>query len=111
MGSIMAQVAHGVCKLLELHRSSTNLSNYLQEVNSMTKVVLSVKNQSQLLKLQEELSEQGIIYLSLREFLFSAAAINTHILIVVSFVSFFYPLSLSLSRAYISIKLWLVHMI
>ena len=60
IGSIMAQVGHGVCKILELHRSSTNLSNYLQEVNSMTKVVLSVKNQPQLVLLQKELSEQGI---------------------------------------------------
>ncbi|KAJ3349808.1 hypothetical protein HDU91_006334 [Kappamyces sp. JEL0680] len=58
-GSIIAQAAHGVGKCLWVHGQHANMQRYMADVDNMTKVVLSVKNQSQLRLLHGELQAQG----------------------------------------------------
>jgi peptidyl-tRNA hydrolase len=61
-GSILAQAGHVCCKLMVEHSKNDKLQKYLQNTNEMVKVVLSVKNKSQLALLREELQSEGILY-------------------------------------------------
>lgn len=53
--SILAQAGHGCSKLIWNQRTNDRVLEYMKDPNHMTKVVLSVKNQSQLSLLEEEL--------------------------------------------------------
>ena len=61
MGSIIAQAAHNVSKLVWIHREHPIILDYMKDPNDMTKVVLSVKNENQLKLLSLELSSAGFI--------------------------------------------------
>lgn len=61
MGSIIAQAGHGVSKTLWIHRDNLKVVDYMKDTNDMTKVVLSVKNSSQLKLLYNELLEAGFL--------------------------------------------------
>ena len=61
-GSVLAQSGHIFCKLLVEHSQNPRLVSYLKDINNMTKVVLSVKNQSQLKLLQQEFLENLVVY-------------------------------------------------
>ena len=66
-GSIIAQACHGVSKALNEFKNNTCTQAYLQNINTMTKVVLQVDNQDKLLKLKQDLDDNKIQHISWTE--------------------------------------------
>ena len=69
LGSIAAQVAHASVAALETFKTNEDSIKYVakERLSSMTKVVLEVKGEAQLMTLSEKLTENNIDYYAWRE--------------------------------------------
>jgi len=69
LGSIAAQVAHASVAALETFKTNEDSIKYVakEKLSSMTKVVLEVKGEAQLMTLSEKLTENNIDYYAWRE--------------------------------------------
>ena len=69
LGSIAAQVAHASVAALETFKTNEDSIKYVakESLSSMTKVVLEVKGEAQLMTLSEKLTENNIDYYAWRE--------------------------------------------
>ena len=69
LGSIAAQVAHASVAALETFKTNEDSIQYVakERLSSMTKVVLEVKGEAQLMTLSEKLTENNIDYYAWRE--------------------------------------------
>ena len=69
LGSIAAQVAHASVAALETFKTNEDSVKYVakEKLSSMTKVVLEVKGEAQLMTLSEKLTENNIDYYAWRE--------------------------------------------
>eukprot|EP01134_Creolimax_fragrantissima_P003414 CFRG3414T1 len=62
VGSVVAQGCHASIAALMQHKDEPNVKSYLSNLDKMTKVVMEVKNESQLLKLSELLKCRNIVH-------------------------------------------------
>ena len=69
LGAIAAQVAHASVAALETFKTNEDSIKYVakERLSSMTKVVLEVKGEAQLMTLSEKLTENNIDYYAWRE--------------------------------------------
>ncbi|KAJ2316109.1 hypothetical protein IWW52_003811 [Coemansia sp. RSA 2704] len=60
LGSIVSQGCHAATAVLWKHRDDERVRSYTNNLDSMHKVVLETKNEASLLKMAENLKQQGI---------------------------------------------------
>ncbi len=61
-GPMIAQACHASTAVLWQHRDHANVVEYMSDLDHMHKVVMEVKNESQLLKVCDALDKTGILY-------------------------------------------------
>ncbi|KAJ1762052.1 hypothetical protein IW142_003226 [Coemansia sp. RSA 564] len=62
LGSVIAQGCHASVAVMQKYRDDERVKTYVDDINSMHKVVLETKNEASLLKMAENLKQNNIPY-------------------------------------------------